>query len=684
MTETTEDQIVTSSGSPQPFGVSVTEEGVNFTIYSKYATSMRLCLFKFPSLEPLCEVLLDPEKNKTGNVWHILIHNLPERCCYAYRISKSKGKVLNKYFNPENLILDPYAKAVSTPQEWGASIEKYMPLGIPFVNAPFDWEDDKNPGYSMKDLIIYEMHVRGFTKHASSGVEYPGTFLGLKEKINHFLDLGINAVELLPVHEFNECEFSRFNPINGERLYNYWGYSTVNFFAPMNRYASSGDYGAAVTDFKTMVKELHKNGIEVILDVVFNHTAEGNDEGPIYSFKGIDCATYYILDQKHHHQNFSGCGNTFNCNNPIARDLIKTCLQYWVSEMHVDGFRFDLASIMTRGCYGEPLENAPLIDSLSQDPILATTKLIAEPWDAAGLYKLGGFYPNENRWSEWNDRYREAMRRFIKGDRGEKRKFAIRISGSDDVFNREVRTPTASIDYIISHDGFTLRDLVSYNSKNNTANAENDRDGNPHNTSWNCGTEGETDDEHVLALRERQMKNFHLALLLSQGTPMLSMGDEYGHTRYGNNNSWCQDNELNWFLWDKISENETFYRFYKEIIHFRKRHDVLPIGRFLDDKDIEWHGTAPSKPDWDGDTQFIAFTLKNPNNEYQLYAAFNMHHHDITITLPQAPYHGGWRKVVDTSAPSPNDYIHENDAPTVASETLILAEHTAILLKSTP
>lgn len=675
-------RIITGKGVPAPLGAALHHDGVNFAIYSKHADSMKLCLFDYPSQTPFTEITLDPKTNKTGHVWHLMVHNLPNNTCYAYRIGTSKDNIFNKSFNPDTLILDPYAKIVATTQKWGASNGNYKPLGIPFIKEQFDWKNDKSPGYAMKDLVIYELHVRGFTRHSSSGVHHPGTFLGMIEKIPYLLDLGVNAVELLPIHEFNECEFSRFNPFNGERLYNYWGYSPVNFFAPMNRYASSEGYGQVVNEFKTLVRELHKNGIEVILDLVFNHTAEGDEKGPTHSFKAIDCETYYILDEKHHYKNFTGCGNTFNCNHPIGSDLIRSCLQYWVAEMHVDGFRFDLTTILCRGRQGEPLDNPPLIEALSKDPILASTKLIAEPWDPGGLYKLGGFYPTENRWSEWNDRYRDTLRKFIKGDPGEKRQFSTRLCGSEDIFNRNVRSPSASINFIISHDGFCLRDLVSYNAKNNSANAENDRDGNPNNISWNCGEEGETDNEAVLSLRLNQMKNFHLALMLSQGTPMIGMGDEYGHTRYGNNNGWCQDNELNWFLWDKIGPNQGFYRFYKELIHFRKRHSVFSFDKFNEEY-MEWHGTSPLNPDWDGETQFIAFTLKAPEGAYQLYAAFNMNQGEIKLTLPPVPEGASWKKIVDTSAPSPEDFFDEGSAPIIESEELTLAAHTAILLKET-
>ncbi len=666
-------------GSPAPFGVSHTPEGVNFALYSKYASEVILCLFNYDTLDPICEIPFDINSNKTGDVWHGLIHGIPERVCYGYRLKKSKGKLYKRYFNQEHIILDPYAKALKTSSTWGDREFPYSPLGALQPPDEFDWEGDKPLNIPLNELVVYEMHVRGFTCDSSSQVQHNGTYLGIIEKIPHLVDLGVNAIELLPIFEFNECEYNRFNPISGKQLQNYWGYSTVNFFSPMNRYATGNDLGQALKEFKQMVKELHKNGIEVILDVVFNHTAEGNEEGPIYSFKGIDCGSYYIVDQKYKHQNFSGCGNTFNCNHPVVREFIKSCLQYWVTEMHVDGFRFDLATVFMRGNHGEPLSKPPIIDGLSEDPILANTKLIAEPWDAGGLYSLGGFSPDTNRWSEWNDKYRDSVRRFIKGDRGEKRSFAIRLCGSDDVFNHD-RSPTRSVNFITSHDGFTLSDLVSYNTKDNTSNSENDQDGHPHNISWNCGEEGHTDNVEVIALRERQKRNFHLALMVSQGIPMLLMGDEYGHTRYGNNNSWCQDSELNWFLWDSINTNSGFYRFYKELIHFRKRHPILHRDNYLSEEDVDWHGTIPFQPNWEGDTQFIAYTLKDTNSEYQLYIAFSMHHQEIECQIPETEGEQQWKMIVNTSNPVPEDYIDEAHAP-IVSKSIKMQAHSAILLK---
>jgi len=664
----------TADGKVSPFGVSVTSEGVNFAVFSKGATDVTLCLFESSSREAIAEIPLDPKIHRTGDVWHILVTGLPDQFLYAYRTAKKKGRLFANYYCENNLILDPYAKAVESRKNWGNCEDAYHPLGKAFPEDSYDWEGDRPLKLPLKDLVIYELHVRGFTCHDSSNVSASGTFQGVIEKIPFLRDLGINAVKLMPIHEFNECEYARYNPFSGQRLFNYWGYSTVNYFSPMQRYSASDP----VAEFRGLVKELHKNGIEVILDVVFNHTAEGNIMGPTYSFKGLDPGVYYILDKKQHHMNFTGCGNTVNCNHPVVRQLIRECLNYWVTEMHVDGFRFDLAAIMTRGMQGEPLENPPLIETLSQDPVLAGTKLIAEPWDCGGLYQLGNFYPKQERWSEWNDRYRDTIRKFIKGDKGAKRDFARRICGSEDIFPH--RSPCSSLNFITAHDGFTLRDLVTYNEKHNSANGEDNRDGNNANYSWNCGYEGPTSKEEVLQLREKQMRNFHLALMTSQGVPMLLMGDEYGHTREGNNNVWCQDNTLNWYLWSELEKNTPFFRYYKGLIHLRRRHELFRLGRFLTDNEIEWHGTAVNDPDWDGDTQTLAYLLKNETTAF--YLAFNMHHQPLTLILPRPPVGQHWSTIVNTSQPSPDDFYEEEQAPIYKNPDIELNSHTAILLKN--
>lgn len=662
----------TEPGSPTPYGALITEKGVNFAIYSSRAESVTLALFS-DDRKPLAEILLNPEVNKTGNVWHVHVLGLKAPLIWGWRLAKQKGKVFKGFMKPENLILDPYARRLATPKVWGQTEEEYHPLGLLLPQEEFDWEGDRPLELPREKLVIYEMHVRGFTKHASSKVTEPGTFHGVIEKIPHLKKLGVNAVKLMPLQEFNECEYKRFNPFSGERLLNFWGYSTVNFFSPMQRYATD----SSIKEFKELVKALHKEGIEVLLDVVFNHTAEGDGSGPILSFKGIDLPIYYMIDPQHHFMNFTGCGNTVNMNHPLVRDFIRTCLHYWVSEMHVDGFRFDLAGVMMRGLKGEVLQNPPLVEELSLDPILAGTKLIAEPWDATGLYELGNFYPQTPRWSEWNDKYRDSVRRFIKGDRGEKRQFAERISGSQDIFWKK-GTPQASLNFITAHDGFTLHDLVSYNSKHNSANGEDNRDGNPNNVSWNSGVEGETKDPEILALRLRRMKNFHVALMCSQGIPMVMMGNEYGHTRLGNNNPWCQDNELNYFLWDELEKQGDFFRFFSGMIAFRRRHTVFSRTTFLTDADVDWHSNEPLQPDWEGDTQFLAFTLKGEGE--RIFVAFNMHHEKVEMK-PSAPLEGSaWHVIANTASPAGADFFEEGTGPVIGDEGILMESHSAVVL----
>ncbi len=648
-----------SSGSPNPLGATLIEDGINFSIYCPETTEVVLSLFHSDDNSLFYEIPLNPIQNKTGNIWHVAVRGLPENLSYAYRLNQ--------------LILDPYAKGLNTTTQWGVSDKSYQPLGRVPSGDEFDWEGDKPLGLPLKDLVIYEMHVRGFTQDSSSLVRSRGKFSGIIEKIPYLKELGINAVKLMPLQEFNECEYKVHNPITNERLYNVWGYSTINYFSPMNRYAEKD----AVQEFKLLVKEFHRHGIEVILDIVFNHTGEGFIKGPIYSFLGIDPEVYYMYDANHKLLDFTGCGNTLNCNHPIVRKFILACLEYWVSEMHVDGFRFDLAPIFFRGNYGEPLERSPLIEEISEYPILAKTKLIAEPWDMGGLYKVGSFFQHTKLWSEWNDKYRDTVRRFIRGDNGIKKDFATRICGSQDIYGH-LGTPCSSINFVNAHDGFTLRDLVSYNAKNNIANGENDCDGNPRNFSCNYGVEGETNDPNILALRERQMKNFHLALMISQGVPMLSMGNEYGHTRYGNNNAWCQDNALNWFLWNDLEKRSDYFRFYRGLILFRNKHSVLRLDRFLTPDDIDWHVS------WEDESPFISFSLKDKESGNHLYVAFNATQNNISITLPESPVGSVWHVIVNTGNSTPTDYYEEEIAPRINSGGVSLVPHAAILLLSKP
>ena len=533
-------------GRPFPFGATLIPGGVNFSIYSSHATACTLVLFKKRAPEPMVEIPF-PDEFRIGNVYSMIVFDLDyENIEYGYRFEGEFNPRNGHWFDRSQILMDPYAKIISGRDVWGITPDWNHPYQhrsrIAFDD--FDWENDRPLEIPPEDLIVYEMHVRSFTQHPTSGVKHPGTFAGIREKIPYLKDLGINAVEMMPIFEFDEFENSRPSPISGETLLNYWGYSTVGFFAPKAGYAATGKLGMQVDEFKNLVKELHHNGIEVILDVVFNHTAEGNENGPYISFRGIDNKTYYMLTPEGYYFNFSGCGNTLNCNNPIVRNLVLDCLRYWVSEYHIDGFRFDLASILGRDPWGAPLTNPPLLEILAFDPILAKCKLIAEAWDAGGLYQVGSF-PAYGRWAEWNGKYRDTVRQFLKGD-GNVGEMAQRLQGSPDLYAASGRAPATSINFVTCHDGFTLADLVSYNHKHNEANGENNNDGGDDNESWNCGAEGWTDDPNINALRQRQMRNAIAILLVSQGVPMLLMGDEVGRSQNGNNNTYCHDSELTW------------------------------------------------------------------------------------------------------------------------------------------
>ncbi|NGX45603.1 MAG: hypothetical protein K940chlam2_00759 [Chlamydiae bacterium] len=602
-------------GSPTPLGPNLVGKGVNFSLFSKKAKTVSLGLFKKGKKQPFYQFALDPEKNRTGDMWHLYLENLPKECEYAFKIDG-------------NWLLDPLAKSLTTERTWGKKAP-FIRGGLFFDS--FDWKGTSSPHIPENELIIYEMHVRGFTNHHSSRVAHPGSYLGLIEKIPYLQELGINAVELLPIFEFDETANSHHHPKTGKALFNYWGYSTQGFFAPMKRYAARSKWGSEINEFKEMVRALHKAGIEVILDVVFNHTSED------MSLKNIDATTYYLLGEKGEWLNFSGCGNTMNCNHPVTQEFIISALRYWVSEMHVDGFRFDLASIFCRGENGVVLESPPLIEALLGDPILSKTKLIAEPWDCGGLYQVGSF-PGK-RFAEWNGHFRDETRRFLKGMGSHSGAFADALSGYHNLYGQK-GTPTKSINFITAHDGFTLRDLVTYQEKHNEDNGEESRDGSSHNDSWNCGVEGPTDDQAILLLRRRQMRNFILALFLSQGTPMLVMGDEYGHTRNGNNNPYCQDNELNYFLWDHLEKNRDFFDFVKEIIALRKATGLLHSARFWTESDITWYSPQGGGAEWDHHPSAVCFSVDN------LYVAFNAQTSELALTLP----HGvKWHRLLDTS-----------------------------------
>lgn len=642
-------------GRVQPFGASFTGGGgINFSIFSKDATACELLLYNYGAKEPFA-VIPFPEEFRIGDVYAMTVYGLnPELLEYGFRMDGPFDPDKGYRFDRTKVLLDPYAKLVSGRNVWGREPDWSNPFqhrGC-VVLEDYDWEGDKPLEIPMKDLVIYEAHVRSFTRDASSGVRYPGTFAGLVEKIPYLKELGVNCVELLPIFEFDEFENSRV--IDGERLYNYWGYSTVNFYAPKAGYAASAPMGMAADELKRTIKQFHRAGIEVMLDVVFNHTAEGNENGPTISYRGIDNKTYYLLTPEGYYFNFSGCGNTMNCNNAVVRNCILDCLRYWVADYHIDGFRFDLASILSRDQNGAPMTSPPLLEALAHDPVLGKTKLIAEAWDAGGLYQVGSF-PAWGRWAEWNGRYRDCLRRFVKSGAEQGPELLWRIQGSPDLYGN--RCAEATINFVTCHDGFTLRDLVSYNEKHNLANGEDNRDGSDGNDSWNCGVEGDTEDAEVLALRLRQQKNALNLLLLSRGIPMLLSGDEFGNTQFGNNNAYCQDNAISWLNWELLEENRELFDFVKRMIHFRAQHPVLRREDFFRDAnssgypELSFHGTKP----WDLDEEqpFLCFGIlyAEPKADYGteedafIYCAVNAYWEEMPFELPALPEGFVWRAV---------------------------------------
>ncbi|KAK9757642.1 hypothetical protein RND81_01G176200 [Saponaria officinalis] len=672
-------------GQAFPLGVSEIDNGINFVIFSQHATSVALCLL-LPDKsgdrrnDEMMEFKLNPEVNRTGDIWHIFIEGLPlSGVLYGYRMDGLQDWQQGHRYDSSFILIDPYAKFIEGRRLFGDPNNKLsMFMGTYDFDGPsFDWGDEMNPNIPEKDLVIYEMNVRAYTMDESSGLDpnVRGSYRGIIDKIPHLLELGINAVELLPVFEFDEMELQR-RPNPREHMINTWGYSTINFFAPMSRYASSGGGPVkAALEFKEMVKALHNAGIEVILDVVYNHTNEADDEHPYTtSFRGIDNKVYYMVDDGRL-MNFSGCGNTLNCNHPVVMELVLDSLRYWVTEYHVDGFRFDLASVLCRGIDGSPLDAPPLVRAIAKDEVLSKCKVIAEPWDCGGLYLVGKF-PNWDRWAEWNGKYRDDVRRFVKGDCGMKGHFATRIAGSADLYRVNKRKPYHSINFVIAHDGFTLYDLVSYNFKHNEENGEGGNDGCNDNFSWNCGFEGETMDPDIVALRSRQMKNFHLALMISQGTPMMLMGDEYGHTRFGNNNSYGHDTHINHFQWTKLEEKKgDHFRFFAEAIKFRRSHDILKRESFLDEKDVTWH-----EDNWGNtESKFLAFTIHGENGR-DIYLSFNAHDYFVKTAIPSPPQNRRWLRVVDTNLKSPDDFVSEGIAG--IGSTYNVAPFSSILLEA--
>ncbi|MGK7903923.1 MAG: glycogen debranching protein GlgX [Hormoscilla sp.] len=654
-------------GKPFPFGATIVPSGINFSIFSSHATSCTLVLFKKDAKEPMAEIPF-PEEFRIGNVYCMVVFDLDyENLEYGYRMDGPNNFHEGQWFDKSKILMDPYAKVIGGRDVWGVTPDwnDIYHHRARIALDDFDWEDDRPLEIPPEDMIVYEMHVRSFTRHGSSGVktQHQGTFAGLREKIPYLKELGVNAVEMMPIYEFDEFENSRPNPQTGETLYNYWGYSTVGFFAPKAGYAATGKLGMQVDELKTLVKELHKNGIEVILDVVFNHTAEGNENGPYISFRGIDNKTYYMLTPEGYYYNFSGCGNTLNCNNPIVRNIVLDCLRYWASEYHIDGFRFDLASILGRDPWGAPLANPPLLETLAFDPILAKCKLIAEAWDAGGLYQVGSF-PAFGRWAEWNGKYRDGIRKFLKGD-GTVGDMAQRLQGSPDLYAWAGRAPATSINFITAHDGFTLMDMVSYDGKHNEANGENNNDGTNDNDSWNCGWEGPTDNQWINDLRHRQVKNAIAMLMVSQGVPMMLMGDEMGRTKHGNNNTYCHDNDLNWLDWTLLERNTDIFNFVKNCIAFRKAHPVLRNRYHFQNRDyvgsgyadISWHGTQAWNADWSDSSSTLAFMLCGkhakegtvPDN--YIYVAMNMHWEAHWFDIPGLGDGMQWHVFANTGDP---------------------------------
>ncbi len=631
-------------------GATAIPGGVNFTVYSHGATSIELLLFHRMEEEPFA-VLPFPQHYRIGNVYSMIVFKLNiEEFEYAYRVDGPYDPKKGLIFDKTKYLLDPYAKAVTGQSQWGDSPGHEQHYKARVVKDDFDWGTSKQPLLPMEDLIIYELHVRGFTKDDSSGVFHPGTFAGLMEKLPYLLELGVNVVELMPIFEFDEMQ--DYREVDGKKLYNYWGYNTVSFFSPNTSYTSSKEYNREGNELKNLIQVFNQHGIEVYLDVVFNHTAEGNEHGPFFSFKGFDNNIYYLLTPEGYYYNFSGCGNSLNCNHPIVHQMILNCLRYWVTTYRVNGFRFDLASIMGRNEDGTPMNKPPLLQSLAFDPILGDVKLIAEAWDAVGLYQVGTF-PSWNRWAEWNGRYRDDMRRYLKGDGGMAQAAALRIAGSRDIYEVSTRKD-ASVNFITCHDGFTLNDLFSYNEKHNEKNGWNNTDGAGDNNSWNCGVEGETDDPEVNGLRHRMMRNAFCLLMCSRGIPMFLAGDEFCNTQFGNNNAYCQDNITSWLDWRLLEKNREMFRFFQYMIRFRKDYRVLRSnisGGACGFPDISFHGEKPWRGQFAAYERYVGvmFAGQEPEKDPEVvYVASNSYWEDVTVLLPELPESMEWELAADT------------------------------------
>ncbi len=680
-------QIKVPFGNSYPLGATCYPEGVNFCIFSKNARQIDLLFFDSEDdAEPSKIIKLDPTINRTFYYWHVFVPGVETGQLYGYRAYGPENPTPGDMFDENKLIIDPYARALAGYKSYSrkASKEpgnnyKYALKSVVVNPDTFDWAGDRPLQRPYSTSIIYEMHVGGFTKNPNSGLEKNkrGTYLGLIEKIPYLKSLGITAVELMPVQFFDEQDAQ-------PGMTNFWGYSPIAFFAPHAGYGFSDKAHEITDEFRQMVKAFHDEGIEVILDVVFNHTAEAGIDGPIYSLRGLENKAYYILnEEKNNYRDYTGCGNTLNANHSIVRRMIMDCLRNWVTEYHIDGFRFDLASVLSRDEKGEPLKNPPVLWEIESDPVLAGTKIIAEAWDAAGLYQVGSFIGD--RWAEWNGKYRDHVRRFIKGDKNMVSKFASKLMASPDIYADPDREPNRSIHFVCCHDGFTLNDLVTYNLKHNEGNLENNRDGSNDNISWNCGVEGETDDPYVNALRLRQIKNFLTLTFIAQGTPMLLMGDEVRRTQRGNNNAYCQDNEIGWFDWDLVKKNGELLTFTRDIIAFIQKLEIFKIEDLLatpddiDEPHITWHGVELNKPDWSKNSHSLAFTLYHPQAKETIHVMVNAYWDTLKFRLPNLKEQK-WYKVIDTSAGAPNDFCQPELATSLERGVMKVKDRSIMLL----
>jgi isoamylase len=678
-------------GTPFPFGALKIENGVNFAFFSRHGSRVRLEFFDTPDSQIASRFIeLDSRGNRTGDVWHVWVADILPGQLYGFRVDGPYQPEQGHRFNFNKLLLDPHARAISPVTHWDFKAAYGYDLSAPelassvndtgampkcvFIFDQFDWQNDQPPKHCCANTFIYETHIRGLSFHPSAKVSHPGTFRGLIEKIPHFKELGITAVELMPIQEFNATEAVAINPQTNTGLTNYWGYDSVGFYATKASYSSAGGFGQQTLEFKQLVLEMHKAGIEVILDIVFNHTAEGDQSGPTFSFRGIDNSIFYMLEaDKRFYKNFAGTGNTINANHPVVREYLLSALRYWVIEMHVDGFRFDLASILGRDTQGNLLESSPLLDFISEDPILRDVKLIAEAWDMIG-YEVGNF--SHRRWAEWNGHFRDDVRRFWRGDDGMLGLFAKRLGGSSDVYAKSGKSPKNSVNYITCHDGFTLNDLVSFNEKHNLENGHNNQDGTNENYSVNFGVEGPSDDPQIVALRKRQIKNFLVTLYVARGLPMLMGGDEFLRTQKGNNNAYCQDNEISWYNWDFLQKNQEIFQFTKTMIAFRKAHPALCKEEFYVDGEIKWFNSSGMLPDWNNSRAHELACLIYEEDQTMIYMMFNPGSNDIEFTLPILPPNFFWSLAVDTGRTEHQSEIQLDNN----TKTYLLKNHACAIL----